>query len=35
VEYGIEQPRNKLLTLTELKSNTSVRETKGTRGKKQ
>ena len=35
VEYGIEQPSNKLLALTELDSNTWVSEVKRIRGKKQ
>ncbi len=35
VEYAIEKPRNKLLALTELDSNTWVSEVKRIRGKKQ
>jgi hypothetical protein len=35
VEYGIEKPSNKLLTLAELDSNTWVSEVKRIRGKKQ
>jgi hypothetical protein len=35
VEYGIAKPSNKLLALTELDSNTWVREVKRIRGKKQ
>ena len=35
VEYGIEKPSNKLLTLAELDSNTWVNEMKRIRGKKQ
>ena len=35
VEYGIEKPSNKLLTLTDLDSNTWVSEVKRIGGKKQ
>ena len=35
VEYGIEEPSNKLLALTDLDSNTWVSEVKRIRGKKQ
>ncbi len=35
MEYGIEKPSNKLLTLAELDSNTWVSEVKRIRGKKQ